>query len=83
MKIADRDTSPAFPTSTYFLRIPKNIRSFDVSSGGFSTVAWALFTLESEEDEGAVEAGEASTEPDDAEAISIRMRLEGTSYAVA
>ncbi len=60
---------------TYFLKIPRNIRSFEVSSGGFSVAAWALFALESEEDEAAVEAGEASKEPDDAEAILIQKWL--------
>jgi len=46
--------------STYFLKIPRNIFSFDPSSGGFSAVAFAWFTLVSEAEDGAVEAGEAS-----------------------
>ena len=60
---------------SYFLKIPKNIRSFEVSSGGFSAVAKALFAEESEADDGAVEAGEGSKEPEDAEAIMIQKRI--------
>jgi hypothetical protein len=41
--------------------MPKNIRNFEVSSGGFSTVcAAAVCEEESEVDDGAVDAGEAS-----------------------
>lgn len=56
---------------TYFLNIPKNIRNFDVSSGGFSGafMAAAFSDDESEAVEGAVEAGETSREPEDVDAI--------------
>jgi hypothetical protein len=51
--------------------MPKNIRSFEVSSGGFSAtpaeVAWT--DDESDAVEGAVEASEFSTEPEDADAM--------------
>jgi hypothetical protein len=40
--------------------MPKNIRNFEVSSGGFSAACVAAFTEDSEAEEGAVEAGEAS-----------------------
>jgi hypothetical protein len=49
--------------------MPKNILSFDVSSGGFSAAAAAPTDEESEAVDGAVEAGESSKEPDDADAI--------------
>jgi hypothetical protein len=56
--------------NTHFLRIPKNILSFDVSSGGFSAAAVAAPTDEdSEAVDGAVEPGESSNEPDDVDAI--------------
>ena len=55
---------------TYFLKIPKNIRSFEVSSGGFSGVLLVSFTDDdSDEVEGAVEADDSSNEPDDADAM--------------
>jgi hypothetical protein len=60
---------PLSVENTYFRKIPRNIRSFEVSSGGFSA-AVAGFTDDSEALEGADEAGEASKEPEDAEAIA-------------
>lgn len=60
---------------TYFRKIPKNIRSFEVSSGGFSAVAVGCTEDDSEAVEGAVEAGESSKEPEDVEAMA------GTSNA--
>jgi hypothetical protein len=54
---------------TYFLNIPKNIRSFEVSSGGFSATAVGVTDDDSEAVDGAVEAGEASKEPEDVEAM--------------
>jgi hypothetical protein len=45
----------------YFLNIPKNMRSLEVSSGVFSVTACALLELNSEVvEEAAVEAGEGS-----------------------
>lgn len=55
---------------TYFRKIPKNIRSFDVSSGGFSAAAVGFTDDDSEAVEGADEAGEVSKEPEDAEAMA-------------
>jgi hypothetical protein len=52
-------------TPTHFLRIPKNIRSLLVSSGGFSAVCAAAAVSISLVDEGAVLAGESSVEPED------------------
>ena len=46
------------------------MRSFEVSSGGFSAVALGCTDDESEAVEGAVEAGDASKEPEDVEAIA-------------
>jgi hypothetical protein len=56
---------------SYFRRMPKNIRSLEVSSGGFSAACVvALTARESEVEDGAVEAGDTSyEEPEDADAI--------------
>lgn len=54
---------------TYFRKIPKNIRSFEVSSGGFSAAAVGVTDDVEEAVEGAVEAGEASKDPEDVEAM--------------
>lgn len=54
---------------THFLRIPKNIRSLEVSSGIFSG-AFFDGAGESDAGEGAVEASEFSKEPEDADAIA-------------
>jgi hypothetical protein len=62
----------SLPTSTHFLRIPRNIRSLLVSSGDFSTACCAVAvpaSVSEEVDEGAVEAGESSKEPELVEAI--------------
>jgi hypothetical protein len=51
--------------TTYFLNIPKNIRSLLVSSGGFSVTAKVGLTeSDSLAVDGAVEVGEASKEPE-------------------
>jgi len=50
--------------------MPKNMRSFEESSGFFS-VGCVSFGDASEVDEGGVEAGECSKEPDDADAIML------------
>jgi hypothetical protein len=55
---------------TYFRNIPKNMRNFEVSSGSFSMAAVGLTDDDSEAVEGAVEAGEASKDPEDVEAMS-------------
>lgn len=48
-------------TSAYFLNIPRNMRSLEVSSGVFSETAGTLLELNSEVvEEAAVEAGEGS-----------------------
>ena len=67
---------------TYFRKIPKNIRSFEVSSGGFSAAAVGLTEEVSEVEDGAVEAGESSKEPDDVEAIAKCARTKLIGYAV-
>ena len=54
---------------TYFRKIPKNIRSFEVSSGGFSAAAVGFTDDDEEAVEGAVETGEASKDPEDVEAM--------------
>ena len=51
--------------------MPKNMRNFEESSGFFSVAGCVSFGDASEVDEGAVEAGECSKEPDDADAIII------------
>jgi hypothetical protein len=56
---------------THFLRIPKNILSFDVSSGGLSAGVTAPTDEDSEAVDGAVEAGESSKEPEDVDAMVI------------
>lgn len=56
---------------SYFRRIPKNMRSFELSSGVFSTVVFMTLTGTSEVEDGAVEAGDASKEPEEADAIAI------------
>jgi len=56
---------------THFLRIPKNILSFDVSSGGFSAAVTAPTDEDSEAVDGAVEPGESSKEPEDVDAMVI------------
>ena len=63
-------SSPFVPGNTHFLRIPRNMRSLLVSSGGFSG-AWAPapVSVSLEVDEGAVLAGESSKEPELVEAI--------------
>jgi hypothetical protein len=61
--------TPLSTEITYFRKIPRNMRSFEVSSGGFSAVAVGVTDDDSEAVEGAVEAGEASKEPEDAEAM--------------
>lgn len=54
-------TCPEDHDVSYFLNIPKNIRSFEVSSGGFSAACvTAFWEEESEVDDGAVDAGEVS-----------------------
>ena len=69
---------PLHEGDTYFRNIPKNIRSFDVSSGSFSGAALeGPEDASSEVDEGAVEAGESSNEPEDAEAMA-----KGSSYKI-
>lgn len=50
--------------------MPKSVRSFEVSSGGFSAAAVGLTEEVSEVEDGAVEAGESSKEPDDVEAMA-------------
>ena len=59
------------PGNTHFLRIPRNMRSLLVSSGGFSgaCAAAAPVSVSLEVDEGAVLAGESSKEPELVEAI--------------
>lgn len=59
--------------ATYFRRIPKNILSFDPSSGGFSAAADGVGN-ESEAVEGAVEAageGLKAEDPEDADAMVV------------
>jgi hypothetical protein len=59
---------------THFLRIPKNIRSLLVSSGEFSAVCAAATAVSASlavVDDGAVEAGESSKEPELVDAISL------------
>lgn len=58
-------------TSTYFRRMPKNILSFEPSSGGFSATAEDVGN-DSEAVEGAVDAageGLNAEEPEDVDAI--------------
>lgn len=57
---------------TYFRKIPKNMRSFEESSGGFSG-ATAIGVMDEESvsvDEAAFVAGEFSTDPDDVDAMA-------------
>jgi hypothetical protein len=61
--------APLSAYDTYLRNIPKNIRSFEVSSGCFSATAVGFTDDDSEAVDGAVEAGEASKEPEDVEAI--------------
>jgi hypothetical protein len=51
--------------------MPKNIRSLELSSGGLSVTALGVtaVTDDSEAEDGAVEAGEGSMEPEDVEAM--------------
>jgi hypothetical protein len=59
---------------THFLRIPKNIRSLLVSSGDFSAVCAAATAVSPSlavVDDGAVEAGDSSKEPELVDAISL------------
>lgn len=49
--------------------MPRNMRSFDVSSGGFSGAVVVVVVSDSDAIEGAVEAGESWKDPDEAEAI--------------
>jgi hypothetical protein len=65
----DGPLCPRFEMEAYFRRIPKNIRSFEESSGGFSVAGGAALGDDSEVDEGAVEAGDTSKDPDDVDAI--------------
>jgi hypothetical protein len=51
--------------------MPKNMRSFEESSGFFSVAGCVSFGDDSEVDEAAVEAGECSKEPDDVDAIML------------
>ena len=51
--------------------MPKNMRNFEESSGFFSVAGCVSFGDASEVDEGALEAGECSKEPDDADAIML------------
>jgi hypothetical protein len=62
---------PWFGIEPYFRRMPKNMRSFEESSGFFSVAGCVSFGDASDVDEGAVEAGECSKEPDDADAIML------------
>jgi hypothetical protein len=54
---------------TYFRRIPKNMRNFEVSSGGFSAAVVVVGISDSDAVEGAVEAGDSWKDPDEAEAM--------------
>jgi hypothetical protein len=57
--------------------MPKNMRSLELSSGGFSAtavVAGGPLTDDSEAVEGAVEAGEGSMEPEEVEAMMMVYR---------
>ena len=66
-----RKTNKKGGLNTYFRKIPKNIRSLEVSSGGFSVaVVEVAFTEdESEAVEGAFDTSEFSKDPDDADAM--------------
>lgn len=76
LNMASRELQPPDDIgAAYFLSIPRNIFSFEVSSGDFSAAPRALFVEDSEVDEGTVEASEASYwAPEDAEAILITIR---------
>jgi hypothetical protein len=54
--------------------MPKNMRSLEVSSGGFSCACVVGIVEDSEAVDAAVEAGEFSKDPDDAEAMVIEVQ---------
>jgi hypothetical protein len=49
--------------------MPKNMRNFEVSSGGFSGAAVVVVMSDSDAVEGVVEAGESWKDPDEADAM--------------
>ena len=50
--------------------MPKNMRNFEVSSGGFSDAVGVAVMSDSDAVEGADEAGEVWKDPEDAEAMA-------------
>ncbi len=59
VRVVARQEVPRSRLSAYFRRMPNHIRSFDVSSGGFSC-AFGPGVKDGDSEDGAVEAGEAS-----------------------